>query len=175
MSEATAAIKDASTSAIVSVDGVAITTSAPNPSAGQAIRQTLAVGDGRDSTRTANVDTVAPTQVDPALFVRGFAQIEDICISLKRAIDLLEVPPGSETATGRLRVTLDAIAGALTLGTVTTVGTVTNITNLPTLANVTTVAAVTTANQLGGQDARTSLIHANEQQAWAALVRARIS
>lgn len=169
MSEATASINDAKTGAQVPVDGIAVTTAAPNPSAGQAIRQAITIGDGTDNAQFARVETQQPSQSDPALITRGYVSIEDVCAMLARALHLLANPPSNEPATGRTRVTIDAIAGSLTLGTIT------NITNLPTLANVTTVAGVTNQSQMGGQPLEPTLLWDTTKASWAALVRSRVS
>ncbi len=81
-----------------------------------------------------------------------------IAAALKNVLDPLAVDP----VTGRVRVTVDAIAGSLTLGTITTVGT------------VTTCATVTNQAQIGAIKADSTVYDTMENN-WADCVRGRIS
>ena len=55
MASVEATIRDQSTSALVPVEGVAVTATLSNPTSGQVIRQTIAIGDGSGSTNFATV------------------------------------------------------------------------------------------------------------------------
>jgi hypothetical protein len=86
-------------------------------------------------------------------------------VSLLRA---LVHPIWEEANTGRLRVVLDPLGGAQTLGTVTTVGTVT------TCSTVTTVSTVTNQAQMGGI-LTNSMVFDNMHMAWASSVRRAVT
>jgi hypothetical protein len=153
MAEASVSVKDANSSALIPVDGVIVPSAAPNPTTGQSIRQGLAVGDGRGNLTFANVETVAMNPSDPAMFVRGIAAIEDMCVALKAMLNILATPTTLEPATGRTRVTLDMIGASAAA------------------VSLTTVSAIPT---LGGLDPKQTLLFANELQAWNSGVRACI-
>lgn len=80
----------------------------------------------------------------------------DLDTAIRKLLNLLENPPSLEPSTGRLRITLDAMAGGLTLANVSTCATVTTVSNL---------------NAVGGEDIKQTLIFANELQAWGLTVR----
>lgn len=88
--------------------------------------------------------------------------------TLMSALRALVHPIWEEAASGRLRVVLDPLGGAQTLGTVGTVTTVSTVTNL------TTCAAVTSLNQMAGISAA-SFIYDQMHAAWANAIRPRIS
>jgi fructose-1,6-bisphosphatase len=73
-----------------------------------------------------------------------------------------------DPATSRMRVVLDPLGGAQTLGTVTTVGTVNGVTT------VTTVSTVTNQANIGGLPAN-GFVHDQMNATWAASVRRAVS
>lgn len=97
--------------------------------------QLMKVVDGRDGATNplaVNAEGEASVSVDDlaAAFTKA----------LGGALDSMAIDP----TTGRLRVSLDAIAAALTLATITTVGTVTTVSTVTTVTTVTTCSTVTT-------------------------------
>ena len=125
-------------------------------------------------------------------------EVKDIKHFLEILLGLLANPMFQDPTTGRIRVTIDNIAGALTLSTVTTVGTVTNVTTVATVTTVTTVATVTTVSTVSsvtavgtvttvttvgtvtnmaniGGLAASGMIHDAMNTAWAIAVRPRLT
>lgn len=94
--------------------------------------------------------------------------VPDDTAALMACLRALVHPVWADSASGRLRVVLDPLGGAQTLGTVTTVTTCSTVTNL------TTCATVTTLNQLAGVSAA-SMIYDQMHAAWAQAVRPRIT
>jgi hypothetical protein len=104
-------------------------------------RNAVQLSDGRFPWREATVTApaVAAATTDTALVVApspntvGPVSITDLAASIKTMIGMLEgLPLAIEQSSGRMRVVLDALGGAQTLGTVTTVTTVTNLTRMGT-------------------------------------------
>jgi hypothetical protein len=95
----------------------------------------------------AAVNSLAPAIADLALRVRGLVTLEDISAALIELLTIQTNPLWLDPTTARLRVTVDNIAAALTLATITTVGT------------VTTVSTVTNMQQLAGFDVKQSLLY----------------
>jgi hypothetical protein len=73
--------------------------------------------------------------------------VTDLVLAMSVALERIANPPWVDPVSGRVRVLIDALGGAQTLGTVS------NITTLPTLAAVTTVATVTNLAQIGALQA----------------------
>ena len=90
-----------------------------------------------------------------------------VYIALLRALNHQIANEGSS---GRLRVVLDPLGGAQTLGTVTTVGTVTTA---ATVTNVSNLVAMGPAS--AGIPIRDALLTANDRINWSHNVRARIT
>lgn len=115
------------------------------------------IGDAVETQQNADgshrqVVAVAETPVDQNLMLRLLA-------ALSQTVD---------PVTGRMRVLIDPIGGAQTLGTVTTV------TGVTTVTTVTTVATVTNLAQIGGVQANSQILDAM-QASWAMSVRPRIT
>lgn len=115
------------------------------------------IGDAVETQQNADgshrqVVAVAETPVDQNLML-------EILAALSQTVD---------PVTGRMRVLIDPIGGAQTLGTVTALGTVTTVTG------VTTVATVTNLAQVGGVQANSQILDAM-QASWAMSVRPRIT
>ena len=115
------------------------------------------IGDAVETQQNADgshrqVVAVAETPVDLNLMLEALS-------ALSQTVD---------PVTGRMRVLIDPIGGAQTLGTVTTV------TGVTTVTTVTTVAAVTNLAQIGGALA-TGTVQDTMAAAWAQLVRPRIT
>lgn len=115
------------------------------------------IGDAVETHQNADgshrqVVAVAETPVDQNLMLEALS-------ALSQTVD---------PVTGRMRVLIDPIGGAQTLGTVTTV------TGVTTVTTVTTVAAVTNLAQIGGALA-TGTVQDTMAAAWAQLVRPRIT
>lgn len=115
------------------------------------------IGDAVETQQNADgshrqVVAVAETPVDQNLMLEALS-------ALSQTVD---------PVTGRMRVLIDPIGGAQTLGTVTTV------TGVTTVTTVTTVAAVTNLAQIGGALA-TGTVQDTMAAAWAQLVRPRIT
>jgi acetyl-CoA carboxylase carboxyltransferase component len=90
---------------------------------------------GADDAKTAvDVSVDAPLPV-------GAQRVEDLLVMMARVVKLLESNAVVDQQQ-RQRITLDAIAGSLTLGTVTTVGTVTGVSTVSTVAAQTTLAGM---------------------------------
>lgn len=109
------------------------------------------IGDAVETRQNADgshrqVVAVAETPVDQNLML-------EILAALSQTVD---------PVTGRMRVLIDPIGGAQTLGTVTTVTT------------VTTVSTVTNLAQVGGVQASSQIFDAM-QAAWAVSLRGRIT
>ena len=81
---------------------------------------------------------------------------QDLAVALLRAINEMHEGPHIETASGRMRVLLDAAGGAQTLGTVTTCGTLTSM------------------SQVAGIPAN-SFIYDSIDVAWSNCIRGRIT
>ena len=118
------------------------------------------IGDAVETQQNADgshrqVVAVAETPVDQNLML-------EILAALSQTVD---------PVTGRMRVLIDPIGGAQTLGTITTVSTVTGVT---TVTTVTTVATVTNLAQIGGVQANSKILDAM-QASWAMSVRPRIT
>lgn len=118
------------------------------------------IGDAVETQQNADgshrqVVAVAETPVDQNLML-------EILAALSQTVD---------PVTGRMRVLIDPIGGAQTLGTITTVSTVTGVT---TVTTVTTVATVTNLAQIGGVQANSQILDAM-QASWAMSVRPRIT
>jgi hypothetical protein len=95
--------------------------------------------------------------------------IDDIKAGLDLIFDALsQLPMALDAASGRLRVMLDPLGGAQTLGTITSVGTVTTVTT------TTTVGTVTNQAQIGGTVANSVVLDAMAN-AWGTLARGRIA
>jgi hypothetical protein len=95
--------------------------------------------------------------------------IDDIKAGLDLIFDTLsQLPIALDAASGRLRVMLDPLGGAQTLGTITSVGTVTTVTT------TTTVGTVTNQAQIGGTVANSVVLDAMAN-AWGTLARGRIA
>ena len=92
----------------------------------------------------------------------------DLDASIRELLTQSSNPLWLEASTGRLRITLDAMAGALTLATITTVSTVTTV---GTVNTVTAVTTLTNQNQMGAQDIKQTLLFSNELMAWGTNVR----
>lgn len=142
--------------------GAKIDTTEVTTAGGTVDRQTVGIGDPADGSARAAVRQDGQQQAADYSLATHVRQVLDQAIaigqplrSLARAL-ALSVDP----STGRLRILLEAIAGSLTLTTVTT---------------VTTCATVTSLSQIAGNDAKQSLLWANERQSWAVNVRARIT
>lgn len=76
----------------------------------------------------------------------------------------------------QMRVSIENIAGALTLSTITTIGTVTSVTTVATVTNVGTVATITSLTnqaQLGAK-LTDSMVMDNMMSMWANSMRGRI-
>ena len=121
------------------------------------------IGDAVETQQNADgshrqVVAVAETPVDQNLMLRLLA-------ALSQTVD---------PVTGRMRVLIDPIGGAQTLGTVTALGTVTTVTGVTTVTTVTTVATVTNLAQIGGVQANSQILDAM-QASWAMSVRPRIT
>lgn len=136
MAEATVDIKDANNAAMIPVDGIAVTTAAGNPTAGEAIRQAMTLGDGTDSPTYARVQTQAPLPTDPALTTRGYSTLEDVCIFLHGILAAITQSTSINPGSGQVRVELDSIASAATLANVSAVGSVFNVNNVVAMAGV---------------------------------------
>jgi hypothetical protein len=95
----------------------------------------------------------------------SFTATADLGVALLRAMEMFNEGPHIDPASGRLRVLIDALGGAQTLGTVTTVGTVTTLT---------TCATLTSLSQIAGVPAN-SFIFDSIDVAWAQCIRGRIS
>jgi hypothetical protein len=78
---------------------------------------TVAGGDDAKTVKDVSVDNPLPTAAP---------RVEDVLVMLSRVVKLLESNAVVDQQQ-RQRISLDAIAAGLTLGTVTTVGTVTNV------------------------------------------------
>lgn len=118
------------------------------------------IGDAVETQQNADgshrqVVAVAETPIDQNLML-------EILSALSQTVD---------PVTGRMRVLIDPIGGAQTLGTVTALGTVTTVTGVTT---VTTVATVTNLAQVGGVQANSHIFDAM-QAAWAVSLRGRIT
>jgi len=71
-----ATIKDASSSALVPVEGVAVTSSPANPTTGQVLRQVAAIGDGGGATYYASVNSSGQLSVTlPTIGIGVFALV----------------------------------------------------------------------------------------------------
>lgn len=115
--------------------------------------------------------TDAELRATPVPVAGSFSALPDDTATLMACLRALVHPIWEEAASGRLRVVLDPLGGAQTLGTVTTVGTVTTCS---TVTNLTTCATVTTLNQIASISAA-SLIYDQMHAAWAQSVRPRIT
>ena len=69
MSDVAVSVKDASTSALIPVDGVVVASAGVNPTSGQAIRQAFALGDGGGATNFAAVNSSG--QMSTAIYSRS--------------------------------------------------------------------------------------------------------
>jgi hypothetical protein len=158
--------------------------SASNPSVGTvgAVAPTsgtqVAGPDGSGNLAVPQVLTAEPVEATPGMAVRvvpGHTPFPVAAMNLQYLLNILaEVLGQAQDPAGRLRVLIDPIGGAQTLGTVTTVGTVTNLGTLATVTTVTTVSTVTNIAQVGGAIAASSIFD-NMQTAWASSVRGRIT
>lgn len=115
------------------------------------------IGDAVETKQNADgshrqVVAVAETPVDQNLML-------EILSALSQTVD---------PVTGRMRVLIDPIGGAQTLGTVT------GVTTVSTVTTVTTVATVTNLSQVGGIQASSHIFDAM-QAAWAVSLRGRIT
>jgi len=115
------------------------------------------IGDAVETQQNADgshrqVVAVAETPVDQNLML-------EILAALSQTVD---------PVTGRMRVLIDPIGGAQTLGTVT------GVTTVSTVTTVTTVATVTNLSQVGGIQASSHIFDAM-QAAWAVSLRGRIT
>ena len=115
------------------------------------------IGDAVETRQNADgshrqVVAVAETPVDQNLMLETLA-------ALSQTVD---------PVTGRMRVLIDPIGGAQTLGTVT------GVTTVSTVTTVTTVATVTNLSQVGGIQASSQIFDAM-QAAWAVSLRGRIT
>lgn len=97
--------------------------------------------------------------------------VDDLSAAFIKALGSVVDGICMDPTTGRLRVTVDNIAAALTLATISTVTTVSTVT---TCSTVTTVATVTNKAQEGGVPSG-SMIYDIADAAWADCVRGRIS
>jgi hypothetical protein len=118
------------------------------------------IGDAVETQQNADgshrqVVAVAETPVDQNLML-------EILAALSQTVD---------PVAGRMRVLIDPIGGAQTLGTVTTV---TGVTTVSTVTTVTTVSTVTNLAQVGGVQANSQIFDAM-QAAWAVSLRGRIT
>lgn len=109
---------------------------------------------------SAPVQSSAPTPTQNALITRGLVHVEDYSFAMKQMLNAIRSPDYLEPTTGRVRVSLDAIAGALTLTTIT---------------SVTNVGSVTSLNQLAAQDIKQVHVFPLDAIAWADTVRSRIT
>jgi hypothetical protein len=97
----------------------------------------------------------------------------EFCAMLRNLLPSLAI----DSSTQRVRVVLESISSALTLGTITTVGTVTTVTTVATVTSVTTVASVTAVQNIvniGGVQAA-GLVNDTLFNAWATGIRGRIT
>jgi hypothetical protein len=108
----------------------------------------------------APVKATAPLPTDNALITRGLVHMEDFTVALKQMLNAIRAPEYIEPATGRVRITLDAIAGSLTLATI---------------SSVSNVGSVTALQQLGSQDIKQTHIFPLDAIVWADVVRGRIT
>lgn len=109
--------------------------------------------------------TDAELRATPVPVAGSFSALPDDTATLMACLRALVHPIWEDVSSGRLRVVLDPLGGAQTLGTVTTVGTVTTCS---------TVTAVTTLNKIASISAA-SLIYDQMHAAWAQAVRPRIT
>lgn len=106
----------------VAVDGTGkkIDTSELTVGSNAVQRQRVVIGHDTDP------DAFAAPNQDGSLPVDIIGQLKELIYAVRQIID----QPWVDPATGRLRILLDAIAGSLTLGTVSTVTTCSTVTNM---------------------------------------------
>lgn len=110
---------------------------------------------------------------------RQVVSMGDFLAALHNAIEQM-VNPITVNNNAQVRISIENIAGALTLstittiGTVTTVSTVTTVTTVSTVTLVSTVASLTNQAQLGGKLAD-SMVMDNMMSMWANAIRGRIT
>lgn len=109
-----------------------------------------------------------PVPVSGSFAATANTEIDDLFLAVQVMLERIENPIMMDQTTGRMRVMLDPIGGAQTLGTVTTVGTVT------TCSTVTTVATLTNQAQIGGVKAD-SMVYDSMHNAWATSVLGAIT
>lgn len=88
----------------------------------------------------------------------------DVVAAIMNLLQQIAMPLWIDPTTGRLRISLDAIASSLTLSTVTTVNGVTSVTSVGNVANVSSVGSMTAGSVVGD----------GMQTAWAQSVRGRV-
>jgi hypothetical protein len=129
---------------------------------------------GTGNTSLNSIDTKLNSQATAAKQDAGNASLvslDQLMLAMLNTLEQIANPMSMETASGRLRVVLDPLGGAQTLGTVTAVGTVTTVS---TVTTVTTVSSLTNMAQIGGVQAN-SMIYDTMANCWTNTVRGRIS
>jgi hypothetical protein len=114
-----------------------------------------------------NVETLQ--QADADLSHRQVVHVGDWKQAIEYALEAL-LKPMHVNENEQVRVSIEAIAGSLTISTITTVGTVSTVTSVTT---VSTVASLTNQAQLGGNLAD-SMVWDNMMNTWANCMRGRI-
>lgn len=115
-----------------------------------------------------NVETLQ--QADADLSHRQVVHVADFLAFLHLAVQQLANPAYVDPANQRMRISIENIAGTLTLSTITTVGTITTVT---TVATVTTVGTVTNLANIGGRPADEMIVD-GATSTWANALRGRV-
>ena len=145
MANVEATIRDQSTSALVPVEGVAVTSTPTNPTAGQVLRQVTAVGDGGGATNYLAVNSSGAASV---VVAAGTSVIGSVGSTTTPNVG--QIVDGN-TATQKLAVSAAGAASVAIVAGTTHIGyvggTTVSITATPT---VTAASAYAAKNQVGG-------------------------
>jgi hypothetical protein len=101
--------------------------------------------------------------------------VKDVLVAMLRKLETISNPINIDPVSGRMRVVLDPLGGAQTLGTVTNVTTVATVTAVTTVATVTNVNNIVAFGPSSAGISAAALVYDTMHAAWANSVRPRIT